>query len=123
MRIKQTKSFDRQTFGNRLKRIREELGITQQMMAKAINRTRSAYVIIEGGKAAPSVDCIIDILREFKKRDVSVTLDYLFGEVEHQNEGTSYQELKKKFEEQAKELAQCQKISHLQEELLKTKTN
>lgn len=121
MRNIQKKSFKKAVFGSRLKKFREQLGINQDEMGRLINRTRVSYVIIEGGKTAPSADCIMDILSVLKSNGLKVSLDYLFGETDHQNEAAPYLELKGRYEQIQKELEQCQKISSLQDQLLKRK--
>lgn len=119
MRTVQKKSFKKAVFGTRLKKFREQLGINQDEMGRLINRTRVSYAIIEGGKTSPSADCIMDILSVLKSNGVNVSLDYLFGETDHQNETDPSLELKARCEQLQKELEQCQKISSLQDQLLK----
>lgn len=118
MREIKKKSFKKALFGSRLKKLREQLGINQIEMGTLINRTRVSYVLIEGGKTAPSADCIMDILSVLKSNGVNVSLDYLFGETDHQNETDPSLELKGRCDQLQKELEQCQKISSLQDQLL-----
>jgi len=118
MRKKTKKSFDKLTFGKRLKALREQTGLNQEEIGAAINRTRVSYLLIEAGKSAPSADCIMDLLKAFESHKVYTTLDYLFGRTNHSNDTYQIKELREKLEKAEKELVNCQKISKLQEQLL-----
>ena len=58
----------------RLKQLREEKGVTQKEVAKAIGVTTSAYANYEQGTREPSVQMIINLCRYF-----AVSADYLIG--------------------------------------------
>ena len=118
MRKKTKKSFDKITFGKRLKALREQTGLNQEDIGAAINRTRVSYLLIESGKSAPSADCIMDLVKAFEGYKVYTTLDYLFGRTNHSNDTYQIKELREKLDKTESELANCQKISKLQEQLL-----
>jgi DNA-binding XRE family transcriptional regulator len=118
MRKKQENTFNKLVFGKRLKALREQTGLSQEEMGKLINRTRVSYVIIEGGKTAPSLDCVMDIIRVLEKKKVFVSLDYLVGRSDYQNDGGVIKTIKEKLEKCETELANCQRISKLQDRLL-----
>lgn len=121
MRKNQSKTFNRSVFGSRLKEFREELNLNQEEMGRLINRTRVAYTMIEGGKSIPSIDCMMDIVNVLRARGISVSLEYLFGEKKIKSENNALLELQAKYDQLKRELEQCQRISTLQEELLKSK--
>ncbi len=121
MRKIQKQSFKRIIFGARLKKLREEMGYSQEEMGKLINRTRVSYLKVEAGKSSPSADSIMDILGVLKSQNINVSLDFLFGETDHQNVTAPTLELKGRCDQLQKELEQCQKISSLQDQLLKRK--
>jgi len=118
MRKKTKKSFDKLTFGKRLKVLREQTGLNQEEIGAAINRTRVSYLLIESGKSAPSADCIMDLVKAFESHKVFTTLDYLFGRTNHANDSYQLKELREKLDKAEGELANCLKISRLQEQLL-----
>jgi DNA-binding XRE family transcriptional regulator len=121
MRTKIKKSFNKEIFGERIKTLREKSGMIQADAAKEIGRTRSSYVIIEGGKVSPSADCIVDILTMFRKKKLDVSLDYLFGLTDHLNEGGATLEYKNKYEALLKEYDHIKEVSLLQKKLLEAK--
>lgn len=61
-------------FSNRLKNLREKLGITQSELARRLSLTRSSVNSWEMGIAVPSTPFIVELARLF-----SVTTDYLLG--------------------------------------------
>lgn len=58
----------------RLKQLREEKGVTQKEVAKAIGVTTSAYANYEQGTREPSIQIIINLCRYF-----NITSDFLIG--------------------------------------------
>jgi DNA-binding XRE family transcriptional regulator len=58
----------------RIKFLREELGVTQEDVSKALGYTRQAIVHYEQGKTVPNADKIKSLCKYFK-----VTSDYLIG--------------------------------------------
>ena len=56
------------------KRFRQELGLTQQQVAEALNIQKSAYQRYEHGKVIPSAMVILNLADFF-----NVSADYLFG--------------------------------------------
>lgn len=122
MRKKQNKSFDREEFGKRLRLLREQADITQDDFARMVNRTRVAYVLIEGGKTAPSADFTIDALNVLARKKVVASLDYLFGITTHQNQGGIVKELADNVKKLESDLKTCEKIRDLQERILEKET-
>ena len=58
----------------RLKQLREEKGVTQKEVARAIGVTPSAYANYEQGTREPSIQILINLCKYFK-----VTSDFLIG--------------------------------------------
>lgn len=61
-------------FTERLKQLREERGISQAAVGKALGVSRYAVYAYEKGKSAPSLDGLIALADYF-----DVTVDYLLG--------------------------------------------
>ncbi|WP_129408047.1 LexA family protein [Marinitoga lauensis] len=59
---------------DRLKRLRQELGLTQEELAKKLNITRKSISAYETGRATPSPE-MLKVIAEF----FNVTTDYLLG--------------------------------------------
>lgn len=86
---------------NRLKELRTEYNITQEELAKAIQRTRSSITAYESGSKEPTIDTVI-LLSEF----FNVTTDYLLGvsnvrnysSFPYQNSSTYLRALKAKYD-------------------------
>lgn len=116
--MKKIGKLDRKLMGQRIKNLRLKLNLTQDEMAKAVNRTRVAFLLIESGKTAPSLDFVLDIIQVLSK-ETDVSLDYLVGLTDMQNYQIAYNDLKIKHDSLQKELETCQKIAGLQEELLR----
>ena len=53
---------------NRLRELREELGITQEELAKALGVTRQTIIAIEKGRYDPSLRLAFRIARFFNRR-------------------------------------------------------
>ncbi|MCM1305711.1 MAG: helix-turn-helix domain-containing protein [Bacteroides sp.] len=62
------------TYAERIKQLREEDGISQAKLAKAIGVNQSAIALWENGNRKPNSDAIIDLAAYFE-----VTTDYLLG--------------------------------------------
>lgn len=75
-------------FGKNLKLLREQKGITQQVMADMINTSRSCISNYESGNREPDNETI-RILADF----LDVSVDYLFGRSEVKNTIKSNKEL------------------------------
>lgn len=60
--------------GNRIKFLREQLNLTQEDVARALNYTRQAIVHYEQGKTVPNADRIKSLCKLF-----NVSSDYLIG--------------------------------------------
>lgn len=61
-------------FSNRLKQLREDLGITQEELAKRLNLTQSTIAYYENGRKTPTLENAIIIAKIF-----NISLDYLVG--------------------------------------------
>lgn len=61
-------------FGDRLKELREEKGLTQEKLGDFVNLTKANISKYESGKLEPNLDTI-NLLADF----FSVSTDYLFG--------------------------------------------
>jgi DNA-binding XRE family transcriptional regulator len=121
MRTKQNKSFNRKLFGKRLRDFRQQLKITGKEFAEGIDRTRSAYVVMEAGRIAPSMDCAMDIIEFLRKKKIVTDMNYLAGITSHQNQAAAIKELKDKYDKLLKDYESTLKINHLQEQLLSKK--
>ena len=62
----------------RLRELREERGLSQTQLAKALNYTQAAIAHWEGGTRTPNIDCLIAIAKFF-----DCSLDYLVGLVDY----------------------------------------
>jgi len=71
-------SFDQAAFGDRLKRLRKERGLTQEQLAAAVNMSIVHLGNIELGKRGISVDLLIDL-----SDTLDVSLDFLIRGVVH----------------------------------------
>ena len=65
------------TLADRIKELREQLGITQSELARRVGLTRSSINGWEMGLAVPSTATIVELAKTF-----SVTTDYLLGMTE-----------------------------------------
>ena len=61
-------------FGERLKELRIEAGLSQDKLAKNVGLTHTAIGLWEQGKRVPNLDAVILLAQYF-----SVTIDYLAG--------------------------------------------
>ncbi|MBO0530365.1 MULTISPECIES: helix-turn-helix domain-containing protein [Clostridium] len=61
-------------FGDRLKELREEKGMTQEQLGKLLNITKQAVYSYEKGDNEPTIDALVKIADIF-----NVSLDYLLG--------------------------------------------
>ncbi len=68
------------TFGNILKKIRQDNNMTQDELAKRIDTSRSNIANYENGKNMPSVDILEKIAKLF-----DCTIDYLLGKSDIHN--------------------------------------
>lgn len=68
------------SFGNILKKIRQENGLTQEELAKKVNTARSNIANYENDKNMPSVD-ILEKLSEI----LGCSIDYLLGKTDKKN--------------------------------------
>lgn len=68
------------TFGNILKKIRQENNLTQDELAKKIDTSRSNIANYENGKNMPSIDILEKIASLF-----NCTTDYLLGKTDIRN--------------------------------------
>lgn len=68
------------TFGNILKKIRQENNMTQDELAKKIDTSRSNIANYENGKNMPSIDILEKIASLF-----NCTTDYLLGKTDIRN--------------------------------------
>ncbi|NFQ86706.1 helix-turn-helix transcriptional regulator [Clostridium sporogenes] len=59
-------------FGDRLKELREEKGMTQEQLGKLLNITKQAVYSYEKGDNEPTIDSLVKIANIF-----NVSLDYL----------------------------------------------
>lgn len=70
------------TFGNILKKLRQDNNITQDELAKKIYTSRSNIANYENGKNMPSIDILEKIAKLF-----GVSTDYLLGKSDIRNPG------------------------------------
>ena len=64
--------FDQFAFGERLKKIRESMGLSQEKMAEMLSISKVHYGNMERGKASSSVDLLVEMACCFH-----VSTDYL----------------------------------------------
>ena len=62
------------SFGERIRLLREENGLNQTQLGKAVNMTQRKISYIECGKYEPSIDDIVALCKFFK-----VSADYILG--------------------------------------------
>ena len=74
MLIKMNDSKIYKDFGNRIKEIRQSLGLTQVKFAKIINCTQATLSSYEKGSIIPSLETMIKISKECQ-----ISLDWLCG--------------------------------------------
>lgn len=67
--------FPRDIFSSRLKGLIKQRGISQQILADAINISRPAITQLCSGTNQPSVETLVDIAHYF-----DVSIDYLVGD-------------------------------------------
>ena len=77
------------SFGNILKKIRQENGLTQEELAKKINTARSNIANYENDKNMPSVD-ILEKLSEI----FNVSTDFLLGKTDKRNNDTDLSDIR-----------------------------
>ena len=65
-------SFDRLTFGKRMRLRRRKLGIKQKDLAERLGRTDNFISALENGKVSPSIETLMQICDELQ-----ITPDYL----------------------------------------------
>lgn len=68
-------------FGNNLKKIRQDNGLTQEELAKKINTSRSNIANYENNKNMPSVDILEKLSKVF-----NCSIDYLLGKSDIRNQ-------------------------------------
>lgn len=66
--------YDKKASGNRLKKLREVMGKTQQEVAKEVGLSVDTICKLEQGKRCPSVT-VVDLLRNYYK----TTADYIIS--------------------------------------------
>lgn len=66
--------FDKKLFGECIRRLRTERGVSQSALAEYLGVSKQAVSMIESGKRAPSPDVFISLADFF-----DVSLDYLVG--------------------------------------------
>lgn len=121
MRLKKEHSFNRKLFSKRIKDFREQLAMTQEEFANEINRTRSAYTVIERGAVSPAIHVIIDICNLLSQRGINVSLDYLCGRTDFQSDAEALKDCLKNKEQLQKDLDKEHTINQLQKQLLSKK--
>ena len=62
------------SFGNRLKELRVEKGLSQDQLAKNVGLTHTAIGLWELGKRIPNLNAVIELAKFF-----GVTLNYIAG--------------------------------------------
>ena len=63
-----------ENFGQRLKELRKEFGLSQDELARQVGLTHTAIGLWEQNKRVPNLDAVISLAKFFK-----VSLDYLAG--------------------------------------------
>lgn len=116
MRTKQAHLFNKKGFAKRLKVFRDQLGMTQEEFGDAINRTRTAFHVIESGKVSPSLDLIQGIYNLLHRKGFKVSMDYLFCLSDIQSDNEAIKEIQVKFDK--KETEYVKEINGLQKQLL-----
>ena len=77
------------SFGNNLKKIRQECNLTQEELAKKINTSRSNIANYENDKNMPSID-MLNKLSEI----LDCSIDYLLGKTDIRNYDKDEQEFR-----------------------------
>ena len=77
------------SFGNNLKKIRQECNLTQEELAKRINTSRSNIANYENDKNMPSID-MLNKLSEV----LNCSMDYLLGKTDIRNYDKDEQEFR-----------------------------
>ncbi len=72
----------RQLFGNRVRELRQQMGITQEQLAEVISKTTEHISFLERGERSPSFEVILDIADA-----INVSVSYLMN-IEKPNEHT-----------------------------------
>lgn len=67
-------NFDRKVFGERLKNLRNEKGIGQNLLAKELQLSNASISYWETGKQEPTAEAIFKMAKYF-----NVSADYLLG--------------------------------------------
>lgn len=62
------------TFGEKIKKLREDCDISQTELGNAVHMTQRKISYIENGKYEPSIDDIVELCKFFK-----ISADYLLG--------------------------------------------
>lgn len=86
-------------FKDRLSKLRKELGLTQEDLAKKIGYTRTAISAWEIGRNEPSYSDIVKIADFF-----NVSLDYLLGKSDIRNSKTEISDIYMHLAKEAQEL-------------------
>ncbi len=81
------------SFGNRVKKIRKEKGISQSTLAKAVGVSTNAISQYETSKRFPNEEILVNICSY-----LDVTADYLLGLSEVSHPSPALRKLSKKFE-------------------------
>ena len=63
-------------FGEKIKELRKELGITQQQLSDALNVTRNAVALYETNQNNPSHEILLKMAEYF-----DISLDELYGKI------------------------------------------
>ena len=72
--ISKDRIFDKEKFRERLISLREESGITQQMLAFDLGISRTTYAHYEQGSHEPPIENLVKLSKIY-----DVTVDYLLG--------------------------------------------
>ena len=87
-------------FGKRLKKLREELGLTQEELGKKLNLVKSNVSMYENGTRIPNAETLEQLSQLF-----DASIDYLLGKSEVKNIAKPYNdELEKTLYNKTKEL-------------------
>jgi transcriptional regulator with XRE-family HTH domain len=79
-------SINKETIGQRIRRLRESSKLSAQQLADSVNVSKSMIYHLEQDRHAPSLFTFMDIARALK-----VSLDYLaFGRVKHESIRDNY---------------------------------
>ena len=97
-------------FGARIRRAREEIGMSQRMLADRLDSSQNAISLYEKGKRSVPVDLVYDLARELDK-PVSYFFD--FGDAVTFTEETSFYEVAKCAESSAEDARLIVRMFHL----------